>query len=408
MQEFTARRLAGFIVVPLISAIAPLIVIPAITAQLGGAAWASVAVAQSVGTAGGVLVELGWGLNGPQRVAKAVAASRSRIYGVSIATKAMIALPTLLPVLALTALIAPTDTSSALLLAVAFMLLAFSPTWYLIGEGRPSRILAIDAIPRLTAAILSSLLIGLFGAGLSAYAALMLVSAAVPPLLGWQASGARVRDVVRFGRRRLFRIMLAQGYALGGRAASALYIALPVALVAVASPTSLVLFSAAERLMRLSLALLQSVPNSLQAWVGSVPSSSRGIRNQRIRRAVVANVALGVAAGLGFWALAPWASSWLFSGQATLGPELALLAGIVILITCSSRATGSLGLIAHGDVKSVAVSAVCGALVGIPAILLLAKLFGAAGGFSGEILAETAVVGIQVVALWRAGTFRRG
>jgi O-antigen/teichoic acid export membrane protein len=407
MQGFSTRRLAGFVAVPLISAIAPLVVIPAITAQLGGAAWASVAVAQSVGSAGGVLVELGWGLNGPQRVAKAAPKSRSRIYALSVGTKALVAIPTLIPVLAITAFVAPSDVPSSLVLAIAFMLSAFSPAWYLIGEGLPARILLIDAVPRLAAASMAALLIGFFGATLAIYAGLMLIAAAIPPWLGWRFSRARVSVITGLGRRRLFWLVRAQGYALGGRAASALYIALPVALVGLSSPSSLVLFSAAERLMRLSLALLQSVPNSLQAWVGSVAASDPASRKRRVRRAIAGNVVVGLIAGAGFAALAPWVSTWLFSGEANLGHELSILAGIVILITCSSRATGGLGLVAQGNIRAVAFSAACGAIVGIPGILILSHLLGAAGGFLGEVLAESTVIFIQIVALWRAGVFRR-
>lgn len=400
-------RLSGFLLVPILSAVAPLIVLPVITGSFGGEAWAAVAVAQSVGSAAAVIVELGWGLNGPQRVARASGRARSQLYALSLVTKTVVLIPLIVPVVIVVPLLAPTQIGNAQIVAVGYLITGLSPVWFFIGEGRPMRILLFDAAPRLVAAIIPAVLIVSLGFGLEAYAVGLLVGGLVPPMIGLYTSRARWRFIRHYGLRRLARVLQSQRAALGGRAASALYIALPITLVGIVAPASLVLFSAVERMMRLGLAVLASVPNSLQSWVGAPPATAHTERRRRVHLALGFNAGLGLIAGLGFTLIAPTASRILFSGTADVDFSVAALAGLVIFITCTSRATGGLGLVAYRRIPSIAVSAVTGACVGVPAILLLAAVGGAAGAFAGEILAESCVLVVQVTALVRAGVFRR-
>ena len=378
-----------------------------ITGSFGGEAWAAVAVAQSVGSAAAVIVELGWGLNGPQRVARARGRVRSQLYALSLLTKAFVLVLLIVPVLVAMQLLAPTQVGNAQIVAIGYLITGLSPVWFFIGEGRPLRILLFDAAPRLIAAIIPAVLIVTLGFGLDAYAIGLVIGGLIPPTIGLFTARARWDFVRRYGARRLLRAIRAQGAALGGRAASALYIALPITLVGIASPASLVLFSAVERMMRLGLALLASVPNSLQSWVGAPPATARAERRRRVHLALAFNAGLGLIAGLGFTWIAPAAARVLFSGTVHVDHSVAALAGLVIFITCTSRATGGLGLVAYRRIPSIAVSAVIGACVGVPAILLLAAIGGTAGAYAGEILAEVCVLTAQVTALVRVGVFRR-
>ncbi|MCG7418785.1 hypothetical protein MHY30_14860 [Microbacterium sp. ACRRU] len=400
-------RLIGFLLVPILSAVAPLIVIPVITGSFGGEAWAAVAVAQSVGSAAAVIVELGWGLNGPQRVARARGQVRSQLYLLSLVTKGIVVVLLVAPVMVTMQILAPTEVGNAQIVAVGYLITGLSPVWFFIGEGRPLRILLFDAMPRLIAAVIPAILIVVFDFGLEAYAAGLLVGGLVPPLLGLTTARPPRNFVRRFGLRRLVRAIRAQGGALGGRAASALYIALPITLVGIAAPAALVLFSAVERMMRLGLALLASIPNSLQSWVGAPPATAHVERRRRVQLALVFNAVLGLIAGLGFTWVAPSAARILFSGTTEVDHSIAALAGLVIFITCTSRATGGLGLVAYRRVPAIAVSAVVGACVGVPAILVFASYGGVAGAYAAEILAELCVLAVQVAALARAGVFRR-
>ncbi|AZZ49195.1 hypothetical protein C5E02_07975 [Rathayibacter rathayi] len=393
-------RLLGFVLIPLISALSPLIVIPSITSAFGATAWASVAVAQSIGSAAAVVVELGWGLNGPQRIARMGRRARSQTYALATATKVLVFLPLAVPVVIVTGLLAPVDPVAASWIAVATALSTLSPAWFFIGAGQPRNILLLDALPRLAANGLTVLLISAAGAPLAVYPLLLAVGTIAPPVLGWFAAGSRLGFLRSLGRRRVLRAVRAQNVALQGRLASAAYIALPVAIVGAASPGALVVFSAAERLQRLVLALLAAFPNALQAWVGAPGSDAD--RSRRIARAVGANAVLGIVAGTGFAFLGGFASQILFSGEITLPLPITALCGGVIAVTCISRATGGLGLVALRRLRALRDSALVGAATGPVLIWLLSRTFGAPGGLAAEVVTELAVLIVQIVFLLRA------
>jgi hypothetical protein len=116
---------------------------------------------------------------------------------------------------------------------------------------------------------------------------------------------------------------------------------------------------------------------------------------------------VGVASGVAFALLVPWVSGLLFAGTVRVEPPLGALAGGVIALVCVSRATGPLALVRYERVHAITVSALAAALVGVPAICLLAATAGAPGALVGEMAAEiTAIsiqVGVLVVAMRRDG-----
>jgi O-antigen/teichoic acid export membrane protein len=392
-------RLGGFILIPLIGALSPLLVIPALTQSYGIASWASLALAQSLGSAAGVAVELGWGLNGPQRVARAGVRAQRQLFALSLSTKVMVAALLTGPVVMLTWILSPQDKVEALLMAFVTMLSALSPAWFFIGTGHPLRILTLDALPRLAANAGTAALFAWTAAPLVVYPALLFLGALTPPLLAWKVIGSRMSTVAAFGWARLLRLIAAQGIALQGRAASAVYIALPVTIVGAVSPSALVLFSAAERMQRLTLALLAAFPNALQSWVGKSGAVSE--RDRRIVRAVLANAVLGLCAGTAFAVFGDVAADILFGGQISLPSEILVLCGGVIAITCLSRSTGGLGLVAIKKLRGLRNSALLGAVLGPILISLGASQGGAQGAVLGEVLTELAVLTVQSAVLIR-------
>ena len=189
--------------------------------------------------------------------------------------------------------------------------------------------------------------------------------------------------------------------ALTGRAASSVYLSLPTAILAAISPTSVAAFSAADRLQRMTLSALASVPNSMQGWVGS---SERGaVRAGRIRLAILGNAGLGLVSGLTFAFLAPFAAELVFAGEISVSYSLSAACGLIIFFTCTSRATGGLGLIGVGRVGWLTISALVGAIVGISLILWLGAVYGAIGALVAMAIAECAVLAVQLVAIRAAG-----
>lgn len=388
-------KVFGFAVPALLSAVSPLLVLPALTSQFGAEAWAQIAVCQSVGLAFAVVVELGWGLNGPQRVARAGAWYRSKLYLQSFWTKGIVFVPALVFSLAVSLILATGSTVVTATVTTAAVLTAFSPVWFFIGLGSPRNAIFLDAVPRVLVSIGCAVAIS-FGAPLWAYGASMLLAALVPPFFGLSVVEIDWR-LVRLSLRRLFYVIRTQVFALGGRVASATYIALPVALVSAVAPGAVPVFAASDRLLRMGLVVLQSVPSMLQSWLGA--ESTIGGRYNKSARAVRLNVFVGAFSGIAFTFLAPTASEFVFSGTATVPYWLAGLGGAVMMLTVVSRATGGVALVGMGDIRSIAISALVGCLVGVPVICMLAWQFGAAGAVIGQIVAESSVLAIQCRAL---------
>lgn len=394
------RGLLAYALIPVLSAVSPLIALPAITDRYGAAAWAGVAVGQSMGAAAATVVELGWGLNGPQRVARMSATAANGALALATRTKLLV----LVPAAALAALVAfvvaPSFPIEAAVVAIGATAAALSAAWWFLGRARPLTLVLTDAVPRMIAMGLAGVLV-FVGAPLMTYAAVGLIAPSVlaPSLALVIARRESSAAAPRYGLVRLAKTIRFQSHALTARVASAGYIALPITLVSIAAPGSVAVFAAGERLMRMGLAAMSIIPNAMQGWVGR-PAAKRE-RWVRAKRAVAMNVVIGVVAGLVFGLLAPAASHLVFSGTATVSPALALTFALVILVVTVSRATGGLALVALRRIGAYATSAVAGAVVGIPTILLLSAWVGAPGGALGELAAELTVLITQVVVIAR-------
>lgn len=382
--------------IPVLAAGSPLVALPSITSHFGKDAWAAVAIGQSIGAALATLVELGWGLNGPQRVARMSPKNSYQAIVVSAQAKLLVLAPALVISAAFAFVLAPSHRGDAAAVAVAAVSAALSVSWFYLGKSRPWTIVASDAVPRLIFLVAASVLIAR-GAPLLTYPILGILSPSlIAPLIGVAiarpTSSQRSSSLLSF--RRLLRVINAQLSALSARAASAAYIALPVTLVSIGAPATVPVFAAGERLMRIGLSAISIVPNAMQGWVGS--TADRNSRNRRVRISILLNSGFGLVAAILFGTLAPWVSGILFSGVATVPPSIAWLFALVVLIVTVSRATGGLALVAQNKVRAVALSAVAGAVVGVPAILVLSHLLGMAGGVLGEIAAESAVLFVQL------------
>jgi hypothetical protein len=285
---------------------------------------------------------------------------------------------------------------NALAIALASAMSPISPIWFFIGVGSPRSILLLDALPTLGFSLASAVAISVLGLPLAAYSTGMLLAAVVPMVLSLWVMRAPLGVLKRYTFRRLCRIAAAQGSALQSRAISAVYIALPITLVGGAAPASLVVFSAAERLQRFVLSLLQAFPNAFQAWVGS--SSPSDLRS-RLKSVFTANIAFGLISGASYVFAAPLGIKILFAGKIEVPTSVLALSAGVIAITSSSRVTGGIGLVAFRRLPALRTSAAIGAAIGIPAIFLGASLDGADGAMAGEVLAELSVLIVQFVLL---------
>lgn len=385
-------RLAGFVLGPLLAAVSPLLVIPAVTAEFGAAGWTVMALALSVGGAAAVVAELGWGVTGPQRLGREPGRA-GQLFAESLASR-LAAVAVLLPVAVLvTVLLSPAHQIAAGLLAAAVTLSALSPAWFLIGRGQSWVLVAIDALPRCLAAAVAAIAIVL-GAPLVAHGAALLLAAVVT----WLLAG-RLPDAVHLPGAAAFRaaprVAREQSTLMVARAVSTAYTTLPAAVLGVVAPGTVPAFAAVDRLARMGLAVVAAVPSQMQRWLGHEDASVRAVR---IPRALALNAALGVIAGTVVVLVMPTATDLLFNGVVRTDGALVAAAATLVAVVCPSRGAG-LVLVAVDRAPSITTAVLVSAPVGIAALAAGALAWGAAGGMAGLAVAEALGLAVQLIAL---------
>ena len=385
------RRVIGFGLAPAFAALSPLLMLPAISYSLGANAWGAIALGLSVGGGGSVLVELGWALTGPQAVAASLPPAQRLLYETALRSKAVVIVPITLVCAGIAYALAPVYACESALTSVAANVYGLTVAWFFIGTGSPRGVVLLDAAPKLVGTLVGSLCLVL-GLPLIVLPACLLIGGLAGPLIGLvvvrRSCGSLDEPPVS-----VWRSLRSQQHAVAARGFSAVYTALPVTFVALVAPALLPSFAAIERLMRMALLVLQTFPNALQAWLGSSPDI--GTLHLRARQAIKWNLVLGGAAGGLFAVVSPYIGLLLFGRTITFDRLGCALAGLVILLTCTSRSTGSLGLVAISRVSVLAVSAAVGAGLALVLVPALTALWGIPGGFAGEVAAESTVLVIQ-------------
>ncbi|MEN2739268.1 hypothetical protein ABCS02_15870 [Microbacterium sp. X-17] len=390
--------LVGYLAIPLLNAVSPLLAIPAITAAYGEGAFAAVAIGQSLGATAGVVVELGWSLSGTQRVARQSPRNRARSLALSLVTKLMAAVPftTIAGIVAF--LLAREHAEVAALVAVATSLGTLSAGWIYLGMMRPRTFLMAEAIPR--AVIISLAAVGLhLGAPLLLYPIALLGASLVGPALGCLVLGVRARDFLAVSPRRCLIVIRCQLHALTTGIFSSVYISLGVTVATLGSPHATVLYGSVDRLQQMAQQVLKAVHTLFKGWVGRAVEPA--LRVARARTAVVAAAVVGALGGIVFAVLAPFAADLLFSGTVTIPPAAAIISGVSLWIITLSMAMGGIMLVTLNRIAAVARSAIVGAVVGVPLIYGGAVLGGGTGALAGQLAAELAVASFQAVAVFR-------
>lgn len=389
-------RWAGFLTIPLVSAITPLVALPAITSQYGSVGWASIAVGQATGMVGAATAELGWAWNGPMRAARSRGSARRHLLALAVITRALVAL-LVVPICGIAAfVVAPSDQIAAGSVAAGAALTGMSPMWYFIGTGRPWRGVLIDSLPRVTAASIAAIALyggsGLWTYGLIAFA----LPSITTPLLALFSEKVSLSILTAFSFSRTLGVIRSQARIFIARTLSAGYMSVPVILLtAVTSVQQVAVFAAGDRVSRMVLSGMTSIPNSFQKWVGE--PADLATRSKRALRAVGINIAVGMLAGLAVAALLPFASELLFSGTSTVSSRGAIALGLLVAIVATSRSVGGIALVISRSPGVLLFSTIAGLVVGVPSVLVGGTTWGAVGGFWGVVCAELTVLTVQCI-----------
>ncbi|QHC67086.1 hypothetical protein GSU68_11275 [Rathayibacter sp. VKM Ac-2759] len=389
--------LVKYALIPAIGVLSPLFVIPAITRNFGAEGWAALAIAQAIGNGTALFAGLGWSVIGPQQIASHTFPEALGIYRLALTSR----LAVIGPIGIITGMVSWFAVQSyegeSAIIAVGVMGAALTPQWFFIGLNRPLTILLTDGAPRLAAALGSALAIDA-GAPLVVFPIATLLCVPLTLLLTALALGPgsipRAEDWSG-----VVRVIREQAVVAWGRSISIMFTSAPVVVVGLVSPQASPLFSAADRLLRMSVMVLRSVPSRLQSWIGAQSASGASPR-ARVVRALQIQIAMGIVAGVGFTLLAPPVSSYVFSGEVGIPLLTATLSGVLVAMICVGAGLG-LGLVAFQRANAITAAIIVGAVVALVAVPLGSMIAAADGGLLGVIAAETSCEIVQAVVLYR-------
>ncbi|RPE78205.1 O-antigen/teichoic acid export membrane protein [Frondihabitans sp. PhB161] len=383
---------------PVLGAAAPLAITIAVTRGLGATGWASLALALAIGNASTTVAELGWGVVGPQQVARHPD-SRHDLYRSALASK-LVALIVIAPLAAVLAfLLAPVDPVGAAVVGAGGAMASLSPAWFFVGAGRPGLTLVCDTLPRLVLSLGAAWLIA-GGASLAFYGTALVTSSVVAWILASVIAGLplvpRARDFTRAPE-----TLRRQAVVVSGRAVSIVYTALPSVALGALAPGAVALYAAVDRPLRMGVVVLGAIPARLQAYLGVV---DRRLAQHRARNALLINAGMGVAAALVFGAGMPAVWGVLFADSVPMDAALIALGSLLVAVMCASRGFGIVlvAFDASNDITRAILAAAAVALALVPALSLAA---GATGAVVAVIVAEVtalAVQGLCVRRRWRA------
>jgi O-antigen/teichoic acid export membrane protein len=383
------RRILAFAGLPFLALLTPFLFLPILARLSGPDAWLAIAVGQSVGGFAGLLVSLGFNTVGPTAVARAAAADRPEVLRRSLAPRMLLFVPAAALAAVVAVLIAPASHAlEAALMAIALTLFGISPSWFMVGLGRASRIVLFDILPRLAATVAAAGL--LIATGQVAWYPILLIVATLASAFGYSAHIVGARGLLTARRSEIAGTIRQNGSAVAIELAGGAYNALAVAFVGGAATTAqAAAYVSGDKLYRVGQYSASALGNALQGWVVEAGDPQFG---SRVRRALAAHVALG-ALGFGVFALLGVPLSGFLFGEAVAIDEVTALAfGVATFCIVVGTGIGRVVLIALGARRQFLASVLVGATFGVPSILALSAAFGAAGGAWGLAIGESASV----------------
>lgn len=381
-------RLLGFAGAPILSALAPFLVLPLIS-RVAPEAWGDFSAAQSIGLLGMVGVLFGWSVSGPVLAARAAPGDeRAVVLRESLRTRAITA-SVVVPVVAVIAVLVVNEDARLLAaaVAVAMALSGFTPAWFCIGEGNPRGLIIYDAVPKLIASALSLALIAATQQVI--WYPILFVLAILPAYAVHARSVLSGHDHAANPLRSNRALLRAMVTTAAVDATGNAYGSTPTPIVNFAfSRTDSGGFASADRVYRVGLLAVVALGNAFQAWVLDRTATDRPRRH---RIALVAQVALGIIGAAGLAVLGPWATTLVFGPDATAPAAVCLMYGLAFLFISSSTPLIRNILIPAGRARTVFIATVVAAVAGL-GVMLTAAAFGSLIAVASGIAVSEAIV----------------
>lgn len=399
MIDFLTRatkRLLGFGASTLVVGLSNVLVIPLIVENASAAGWASIALAQSIGTIGAIIVAFGWGAVGPALIAGSDQRTRHLEYAQSVVVRVSLFIPCAIGCIAITTTIVSEFEAAAVLMSASSCAIGLSAIWYFVGSSDPRALFLSDTIPR-TLGLVTGIVALICTQQLIWYAAIQLSAALAAFSVSSIVILRRPNSTKRYELRPapLLRSMRKQYVGIGTGMTSAAYQALPTVLVGMFAPLGLAQFALADRIQKLSNTALRPVSQTMQGWVPALGTPSR----DRVKRALVFSATAGLMAGSVLALAGPAIGDILGSNQIEIDLALSLPVGLTLCLSIISQCSGMACLMALGKSAHVLFSSLAGAAVCVPLCVGLSSAFGAPGAAWSIAIAESIVTVYQLAIL---------
>lgn len=396
-------RLFGFGLSVLLLAVASLLLIPAIIVSGGQTAWGSIAVGQSIGAVGAVLVYFGWGHTGPARIARVDRAEGRREFAESVKTRIVLMAPVGAAASVVAALVAPDHPWLAVAGCLSASAIGLTSDWYFVGRRQPYAYLIVETLPRVAGTLAGVLLLNV-GAPVIVGPLCVLAGMAVAAV----ASAAVVllpRRDERLPLRPIGLILRTQRHGVASGIGSAVYATAPLVLVSVVAPGIQPVYALLDKLQRQLSVALGPVVAIVQ---GYVPRTDPRETVRRARTALLGGAVFCAVLFVGVLVVGPMLLRWLGAGevQPPFGAVIVMSAYVAINVWESFLARGVLA--SYDQLAAVARGTLVGSVVGLPLVVagaLVAGVVGALGGLVIGLIARTVYEGVYV---WRHGRKVRG
>lgn len=397
------RRMAGFALLPGLSMLASLVILPLISARFGSAGWVALSLGQSVGAVVSIVAGLAWPVIGGNAVAAAPdTVARQDIFRSSVYSRLLVLVVLVACATPLTVLLAPSYPWSTALFMVGVSGNAVTAAWYFAGLGAPRLLVVNEGLVRF-----SGYLVALGGLALGAplfwYAACTATASVVMLGLNWRSIMGRAPVWVSGGLRVALDPVRAQLAGTISRVLRALFTFGGPTVYATAAPLQLPLFSALDQVQKAGTNTLAFLPDAFVHSVGSAGDQAP----RRIRHSLLFLGLVSLALVPGWLVLGPTVVHLLYAGRLTLTWPLQLLLVVAIAGQLVVTSMELLLMVPLGHTAAVYRGTTIVSLLGLVLLVIAAPLAGARGGVAVWIIAQGLLVVFYLVTLRRARRNRR-
>ncbi|MGP5247004.1 hypothetical protein [Corynebacterium flavescens] len=369
--------MAGFALLPALSAVASLILLPLVARLNGADGWVALVVGQSAGNIVSVVGGLAWFLIGGDRIAKSKSAARRKTYWISLYTRFLVLVPAASLAAVYLAIVKAEFYVATLLFMVGIAGNALSAAWYYAGTGEPSKLVICEGLPRV-ASYIAAIPCLLLTHNILYYAALTVISQVISfwlnhmvILRGFERDPIGLGEVLAELRDQVSGLMARFSMALSSSGGPAL--------LGIFAPSALPVFSALDAVSKAGINATGFLPSAFVSWLRGTPSKESQLR--RARNAVgfiLATSALGICV----WQVAgSHIVGFLFDNQVLISSTMVALVGATVFSNLISYSLELLVLVPSGYSKSVFTIQMIVAISGLFAFPFLGAL-GALFAFS--------------------------